>query len=988
MLQEALLMLFLSLSCICSSASYHADVTQKEAEALLQWRASLVSHSLPSWLISNHSSSNPCEWVGVRCDTFGRVGEINLANFNLSGTLHQFNFLIFTNLTSLNLNSNDLFGPIPYHIGSLSKLTTLDLSHNNFTGNIPKEIGEFRELQVLHLYNNSLSGAIPHQLISNLQEVWDLDLSFNRLENPDPLMHYNNGSMASLTHLLLHHNSLGLEFPTFIFQCHKLIILDFSYNNIAGSIPLWLSPNAFNQLESLNLSTNQFEGPIPQVILRHSKLRELALSENKLNGSIPEEKSLLSNLESLVFLNLFENQISGFIPPSIGRLRNLKGLRLYQNHLSGSFPPEIGNLSNLVHLDLSENQISGFIPSSIGRLRNLKEFWLYQNHLSGSLPPEIGNLSNLVDLDLSENKISGFIPPSIGRLRNLKELWLYQNHLSGSLPPEIGNLSNLVDLELSANQISGFIPPSIGCLRNLEELWLYQNQLSGSLPLEIGNLSKLEALNLLNNAISGSLPVEIGCLSNLVVLRILNNHLSGPLPYTIGNASRLEYIQLRNNQLMGTLTVEVGKLSNLVELDLSNNHFSGSVPDGLSSINTLKMLKLHGNNFHAMPHSFHNASNLVTIMIHENQIQGTIPRSLTNCKNLEILDLGINMMSDAFPCWLGSLPMLRVLSLRSNKFHGPLKCSKTKHGFPSLHFLDLSSNEFSGYLCKEFFEAWKSMRVAISSNESHLWNNVTFHQGYVNLYSDFYESVTVPIINKGQYVLLNKSLEMFKFLDLSNNHLQGEIPEEIGELKALVALNLSRNAFIGKIPSSIWNLSELEAMDLSQNNLSGEIPNQLTGLTFLAILNLSSNQLTGVIPHGNQFNTFSPDSYEGNPGLCGFPLSKQCKNVDSNLVPLPTLDEEDVESSTIRFDWKFMLMGYGSGVILTLARAVRGFGDHVSCHVPLSLLPPCANELYIGSCKSLVTEYGDFWQSWGAMGEIGSESYAESLWVAQAADGA
>ncbi|XWS16872.1 hypothetical protein CRYUN_Cryun33cG0018400 [Craigia yunnanensis] len=79
----------------------------------------------------------------------------------------------------------------------------------------------------------------------------------------------------------------------------------------------------------------------------------------------------------------------------------------------------------------------------------------------------------------------------------------------------------------------------------------------------------------------------------------------------------------------------------------------------------------------------------------------------------------------------------------------------------------------------------------------------------------------------------------------------------------------------GHIPSSFGNVTALESLDLSSNKLVGEIPMQSTGLKFLEVLNLSQNQLVGPIPHGNQFNTFSNDSYGGNLGLCGFPLPKR-----------------------------------------------------------------------------------------------------------------
>ena len=90
-------------------------------------------------------------------------------------------------------------------------------------------------------------------------------------------------------------------------------------------------------------------------------------------------------------------------------------------------------------------------------------------------------------------------------------------------------------------------------------------------------------------------------------------------------------------------------------------------------------------------------------------------------------------------------------------------------------------------------------------------------------------------------------------------------------------LNISNNFLTGPIPSSLENLMELESLDLSQNKLSGEIPLQLLQLTFLAFFNASNNHLTRPIPQGKQFSTFENESYLGNTGLCGMPLTKKCK---------------------------------------------------------------------------------------------------------------
>jgi len=176
---------------------------------------------------------------------------------------------------------------------------------------------------------------------------------------------------------------------------------------------------------------------------------------NNLNGEI---LASIGNLQNLLYLNLYNNQLSS-LPESFGNLQNLLYLNLYNNQLS-SLPESFGNLQNLSELHLSDNQLSS-LPESFGNLQNLSDLYLSDNQLS-SLPESIGNLQNLSDLYLSYNQLSS-LPESIGNLQNLSYLYLSNNPLS-SLPESIGNLQNLSDLYLSDNQLSS-LPESIVSLR-------------------------------------------------------------------------------------------------------------------------------------------------------------------------------------------------------------------------------------------------------------------------------------------------------------------------------------------------------------------------------------------------------------------------------------------------------------------------------------------------------------------------------------------
>jgi hypothetical protein len=170
--------------------------------------------------------------------------------------------------------------------------------------------------------------------------------------------------------------------------------------------------------------------------------------------------------------------------------------------------------------------------------------------------------------------------------------------------------------------------------------------------------------------------------------------------------------------------------------------------------------------------------------------------------------------------------------------------------------------------------------------------------------------------NKGNNMFYEKVQELLIAIDFSSNKFVGEIPDSIGNLKGAQLLNLSNNAFTGHIPSSLGNLIELEALDLSHNKLSGGIPQQLTQLTFLEFLNVSRNNLMGPIPQGRQFDTFENKSFQGNPGLCGRPLTRKCEN--SNEQPShPSISQESQDfGSPFEFGWKIVVIGYGFGFVV------------------------------------------------------------------------
>ena len=85
-------------------------------------------------------------------------------------------------------------------------------------------------------------------------------------------------------------------------------------------------------------------------------------------------------------------------------------------------------------------------------------------------------------------------------------------------------------------------------------------------------------------------------------------------------------------------------------------------------------------------------------------------------------------------------------------------------------------------------------------------------------------------------------------IDLPVAELKGDLPEELGQLDALLSLDLSSNELTGGIPPRFAELSKLKTLRLSNNRLRGPIPPDLSRLGELENLFLYKNEFSGTIP--------------------------------------------------------------------------------------------------------------------------------------------
>ncbi|KAF3431965.1 hypothetical protein FNV43_RR26701 [Rhamnella rubrinervis] len=489
---------------------------------------------------------------------------------------------------------------------------------------------------------------------------------------------------------------------------------------------------------------------------------------------------------------------------------------------------------------------------------------------------------HVVSLDLSSSCLFGSINSILSRhLTSLEHLHLSGVGLSSMLPDSFANLKSLASLALDDCELYGEFPVKVFQLSNLRFVDVSFNyNLTCHLPADFHYNGSLSVLGARRTGFAG-------CLNSIEMIESLEK-LRGPLP--IPPPSLMDY-NASNNMLNGDISPVFCNLTSLQSLALSNNNLSGMIPQCFGNLSdSLSVLDLRNNSLHGnIPQTLCNdSSNLKLIDLSYNQLQGKLPRSLSKCLMLEGLALSNNQLIDVFPSWLGSLPELKVLTLRSNNLHGEIvgKPEKDSKYFPKLRVIDLSGNHFTGLLPYDYISHWDSMKTI----------NIQRVDMYYNAIQD-----------------------VLAFIDLSSNRFEGEIPKCIGNLEALRSLNLSNNMLTGRIPLSLGDLSVLESLDLSRNNLSGEIPQELKQLGFLSHFNVSHNNLRGSIPQGNQFNTMEQSCFEWNPSLCGDPLPKKCGYSQGWTPPSSSFEEDndDLEIS-IKSDWKFVLAGFASGLVVGL----------------------------------------------------------------------
>ncbi|XP_056172655.1 receptor-like protein 7 [Syzygium oleosum] len=773
-------------------------------------------------------------------------------------------------------------------------------------------------------------------------QVTGLDLSkegiTSGLSNSSSLFRFNYLRMLNLAF----NNFQSLEIPSGLGNLTNLVHLNLSNAGFAGQVPIGMSH--LTRLVTLDVSMLYFPGltslklenpNLKMLVGNLSELRELYLDGVNVSATGNELcNALSSSMPKLQVLSMTNCYLSGSIGAcsSLLNLHFLSVIKLGFNNLSTTVPEFFAHFQNLTTLDLSHCGLQGEFPQKIFQVQTLQTLDLSFNQLlRGSLPefPENGSLQRLV---LSFTNISGRLPDSIVNLGNLSRIELVNCSFDGNIPSSFANLSQLAYLDFSFNNFTDSIP-SLSKSKNLTQITLSHNKLTGQInltqwesllsllildlrfnllegnvPSSLFTLPSIQKLKLSNNQFSSQVKGSFNATSHMLnTLDLSNNNIGGELPMYIWKLQGLKYLSLSSNNFSGSFHINlVHQLRNLSYLDLSYNRFSintTNTASQASSFSDLTTMKLASCQLRTLPEFLAEQHRLVYLDLSDNQIQGKIPKWIWELQNLLYLNLSSNLLDD-IETPLPSLTFaLLVLDLHKNRLRG-----QTLPLPPLATYMDFSSNNFTLDIPPTI---GTTLSVAIFFSMSN--NNIQGTMPESICKAEYLEVLDLSHNNLRRNIPDCLVMESLKVLNLRNNALDGSIfnfPETCG----LKTLDLSNNVLQGKFPKSLANCRALEVLDVGNNQIDDVFPCRLESIASLRVLVLRSNKFHGGVGCPKYKGTWkmlqiadiSSNNFSGIlPAQCLTTWEAMKANVDINHIQYPFLSftglyYQDTVSVTIK----------------------------------------------------------------------------------------
>ncbi|GMN25997.1 hypothetical protein TIFTF001_001142 [Ficus carica] len=363
-------------------------------------------------------------------------------------------------------------------------------------------------------------------------------------------------------------------------------------------------------------------------------------------------------------------------------------------------------------------------------------------------------------------------------------------------------LQQLESFNLSFNYVDQ-ITPFVGFLGNLRYLDLSNTDVSGTIPIELGNLFHLQYFDL--SRISYAQVQNLIWLSSLSSLEFLD--------LCMFNLTIVDELDLHQNRPTSLIFPWLFNHSSteIFYLDVSDNQLDGLIPEAFGSMNLVKFLDLGHYQFQELVHDDMEFPLLKALDRSNNNRNGTVTEVIGNFSELEIVYVCGNSLKGTITTSMGSLGNIRAIAIMQQQVLWEIACvlygripSNLCH-FGHTQLFDLSGNNIRSGEIRKCLDNLTALTERSQNSNATIRIPYTSGSGSEDVYKDGFnvKSSMAKCTNTRIYMCC---------IDVLNNALAGQIPEEITHLVGLVSLNLLWNSLTGQIPRDIGG-TQLQGFD-------------------------------------------------------------------------------------------------------------------------------------------------------------------------------